>query len=249
MDRRIIEIGGADRHSFLQNLVTNDVSAEDDGLVYAALLTPQGKYLVDFFLVNRGDGILLDVAEPLADDLLRRLTMYKLRADVTLGAFDGQVRLGIGDVPDGALDDPRHSTLGWRLYGAGETLADPSVDWDATRVAACIPESGIELIPNETYLLEAGFERLNGINFRKGCYVGQEVVARMKHKTELRKGYVTVEIDGTVPIGTDITAEGKTVGQVYTQSGGRAIAYIRYDRAMGEMVADDVAVRWDGTKP
>jgi len=212
-------------------------------------LTPQGKYLVDFFLVNRGDGILLDVAEPLADDLLRRLTMYKLRADVTLGAFDGLVRLGIGDVPDGALDDPRHATLGWRLYGAGETLADPSVDWDATRVAACIPESGIELIPNETYLLEAGFERLNGINFRKGCYVGQEVVARMKHKTELRKGYVTVEIDGTVPIGTDITAEGKTVGQVYTQSGGRAIAYIRYDRAMGEMVADDVAVRWDGTKP
>lgn len=249
MDRRIIEISGADRHSFLQNIVTNSIGPGDDGLVYAALLTPQGKYLADFFLLNRGDTLLLDVAEVLADDLIRRLTMYKLRADVTLGAFEGSVSRGHGAAPNGAFDDPRHPSLGWRTYGEPSATDDRSTDWDALRVASCIPESGIELIPNDTYLLEAGFERLNGIDFRKGCYVGQEIVARMKHKTELRKGYVTVEVDGDVPVGSEITTGSKSVGQVFTQSGGKAIAYIRFDRANSDMEADGVTVRWDGKQP
>ena len=117
--------------------------------------------------------------------------------------------------------------MGWRSYGpaGGPAL----IDWDAIRVAHCIPETGIELTP-DCYLLECGFERLHGVDFRKGCYVGQEVTARMKHKTELKKGLVRVEIDGTAPIGTAILQGDKTAGTLFTQSGGHAIAYLRFDR-------------------
>jgi folate-binding protein YgfZ len=117
------------------------------------------------------------------------------------------------------------------------------VDWDAIRVRHVIPESGIELVPDETYILEAGFERLHGVDFRKGCYVGQEVTARMKHKTELRKGLVGVRIDGSAPVGTEILGEdGKSAGTLFTQSGGHAIAYLRHDRATGQLSAGQARV-------
>ena len=118
------------------------------------------------------------------------------------------------------------------------------MDWDALRVEHLIPASGIELLPNETYILEADFERLNGVDFRKGCYVGQEVTARMKHKTELRKGFATVSIEGKAPVGTEIVAGDKTAGTLFTQSGGKAIAYLRFDRATGDMQAEGATLRW-----
>ncbi|NIZ14402.1 folate-binding protein YgfZ [Phaeobacter sp. HF9A] len=242
-DRRILRLHGTDTRDFLQGLVTNDVKKLDQGIVYAALLTPQGKLIVDFFLVPAGDAVLLDVAEAFADALQKRLTMYKLRADVTIEQTDLHLRRGTGPAPDNALADPRHPALGWRLYGA--EVGDDGSDWDAIRVAHCIPEMGIEL-SGDSYILEAGFEALNGVDFRKGCYVGQEVTARMKHKTELRKGLQRVEIDGEVPVGTEITAAGKPVGQVFTQSGNAAIAYLRYDRAGDAMEAAGVALRWPG---
>ncbi|MBU3258879.1 folate-binding protein [Roseovarius sp. PS-C2] len=241
MTRKIIEIAGTEARSFLQGLVTNDIGKLDQGLVYAAVLTPQGKYLADFFLVPRGDAILLDVDASLAQSLMQRLSMYKLRADVTLSETDLTVQRGIGPAPAGAMPDPRHPDLGWRLYG--EESGDDGTDWDAIRVAHCIPETGIELTP-DTFILEAGFDRLNGVDFRKGCYVGQEVTARMKHKTELRKGLVTVQIDGTSPVGTEITADGKPAGTLFTQSGGRAIAYLRFDRAKGPMQANGATVTY-----
>lgn len=171
--------------------------------------------------------------------------MYKLRADVTLSESPLKVSRGTGPAPDGALPDPRHPDLGWRLY-APDALPDDGTDWDALRVAHVIPETGIELIPNETYLLEVGFEGLNGLDFKKGCYVGQEVVARMKHKTELRKGLVQVDITGTAPVGTEITADGKPAGTLYTRSGGHALAYLRFDRARGPMTAGDATLSWNG---
>jgi len=243
LGRKVFEIGGGDRMDFLQGLVSNDVARLGDGLVYAALLTPQGKYLADFFLVPHGDCVLLDVAEPLAAGLLQRLAMYKLRADVTITPADLHVTRGLGATPAGGFADPRHAALGWRAYG-GTPGDAPQIDWDAIRVAACIPESGIELLPNETFILEAGFERLHGVDFRKGCYVGQEVTARMKHKTELRKGLARVTVDGAAPVGTEITADGKPAGTLYTQSGGHGIAYLRFDRAKGAMAAGTAAVRW-----
>lgn len=237
--RRILRLGGKDRIGFLQGLVSNDLKRLDKGLVYAALLTPQGKYLADFFLVPETDAVLIDVAAPLADDLIRRLSMYRLRAEVTLADTAIRVSRGLGPAPDGCHADPRHPSLGWRCYDGSTN--DVQVDWDAIRVAACIPEATLELIPNETYILEAGFERLSGVDFRKGCYVGQEVTARMKHKTELKKGLVRVRVEGTAPVGTPIlTAEGREAGTLFTQSGSHGIAQMRLDR-MGEGLVAGVA--------
>lgn len=240
MARKVFEITGTEAEHFLQGLVTNDLARLDQGIVYTAMLTPQGKYLADFFLLRRGDAILLDVDDSLADTLVQRLSMYKLRADVTITETDLKVRRGTGDMPDGALPDPRHEALGWRLYGAGDD--DDGTDFDAIRVAHCIPETGVELTP-DTLILEAGLEKLNGVDFRKGCYVGQEVTARMKHKTELRKGLTTVAVEGAAPAGTEITTPvGKPAGRLYTQSGGRGIAYMRFDRAVPGMTAGEARV-------
>lgn len=239
--RRIIRILGKDAEPFLQGLITNDIAKLQDGLVYAALLTPQGKYIADFFLKQDGDGILLDVAETHADDLTRRLTMYKLRADVTIEATDLHLHRGTSERPQDGLDDPRHPDLGWRAYRI-EPESDDGSDWDALRVTHCVPETGIELTP-DTFVLEAGLERLNGVDFRKGCYVGQEVTARMKHKTELRKGLRKVSVSGSAPVGTAIDANGKPAGTLFTQSDGNGIAYLRLERAKGEMTAGAATLR------
>lgn len=239
-DRTIWNLTGKDALTYLQGLVSNDMRPLETGpgIVWAALLNAQGKYLADFFVVRRTEGVLLiDIATSLAVDTLRRLTMYRLRADVQIAASVLRVQRGQGPQPDGAFTDPRHPALGWRLYSP-EPKPDESVNWDAFRVEHLIPESGIELVPDDTYILEAGFERLHGVDFRKGCYVGQEVTARMKHKTELRKGLVRVKIDGAAPVGTAIlTEDGKSVGTLFTQSEGFAIAHLRLDRADGILMA------------
>ena len=241
-DRSVLRLAGSTRETFLQGLVSNDLDRLKDGLVYAALLSPQGKYLSDFLLVPQPDAILIDVAAPFADALVRRLTMYRLRADVQIAAADIPVTRGLGPAPDGAFADPRHPALGWRAYGSA-AAGPAAIDWDAIRVEHLIPETGIELIPDETYILEAGFERLHGVDFRKGCYVGQEVTARMKHKTDLRKGLARVTVDGAAAVGTEITAEGKVVGTLFTRSGDQAIAYLRFERAGGAMLAGAARVR------
>jgi len=240
-DRTLLRLSGSDAQDFLQGLITNDVTGAQNGLVYAALLTPQGKYIADFFVLAHGDGLLIDVATSHSPLLAQRLAMYRLRADVQIDESPLKVSRGTGPAPDSALQDPRHPALGWRHYSDNDSADTDTTDWDALRVAHVIPETGIELTP-DTYILEAGFERLNGVDFRKGCYVGQEIAARMKHKTELKKGLVQVAITGSAPVGTDLTADGKPVGTVFTQSGGHALAYLRFDRATGPMQAGEAVV-------
>lgn len=234
-DRSLFALSGADVLPFLQGLVSNDVLplAKGPGIVWAALLTPQGKYLADFFVVNTGAQLLLDIKTNLAAATVQRLSMYKLRADVQISPCDLSVTRGLDAPPPNALPDPRHPALGWRAYGAEGTA--PAIDWDALRVAHIIPESGIELIANDSYILENGFERLNGVNFRKGCYVGQEVTARMKHKTELKKGLVRVRIAGEAAVGAEITLNDRSIGRLFTQSGGKALAHLRLDQPLVEM--------------
>ena len=239
MDRTLIRVSGTDRDRFLSGLLTRDVPPE--GLGYAALLSPQGKYLADFLTFRDGDAAWLDVDAALAPALAQRLSMYRLRADVAVEATDRTVRAGTGDAPDGAMADPRPG-MGWRLYDAA---GDDGTDWDAVRVENMIPAAGAELIPNESYILEMGFERLGGVDFRKGCYVGQEIVARMKHKTELRKGLARVRVDGLAEPGVAIDADGRAVGTLHTRSGDRALAYLRFDRAAGEMRAGAAVVALD----
>lgn len=241
-DRTVLSLTGADALPFLQGMVSNDVLplGKAAGIVWAALLTPQGKYLADFFVVKTPSDLLIDIKTTIADSTLRRLMMYRLRADVQITTTTLCVTRGIGAAPAEAFADPRHPALGWRAYGAAGTA--PSIDWDAVRVTHCIPETGIELIADDSYLLEFGFERLHGVDFRKGCYVGQEVTARMKHKTDLRKGLVRVRIDGAAPVATPILSDGKPSGTLFTQSAGFAIAYLRFDRMDGPLTADGAQI-------
>ena len=240
--RRILRLTGDDTLDFLQGLITNDIKKLSNGPIYAAILTPQGKLITDFFLAKDGDGVLLDVAESHGDMLAQRLKMYKLRASVEIAATELHLHRGLGSAPADGYIDPRHSGMGWRAYRAAPQ-PDTGIDWDALRVAHMIPETGIELTP-DTFILEAGFERLNGVDFRKGCYVGQEVTARMKHKTELRKGLAQVSIKGEAAVGSEILAGDKSAGILFTQSGDHALAYLRFDRANGLMQSGNAQLNW-----
>ena len=268
--RAVLRLGGLDARDWLQGLVSNDVRRlARDHAVYAALLTPQGKYLFDFFLVEGADGaILLDVAASRAAALMQRLSLYRLRRDVQIADVSAQTQVALVWRPQtgqaqtggaalaspGALvvADPRDAALGWRLYAqdAAAALALAGVEiaprdaYDALRVTAGAPESGVELIPDDSYILEAGFERLNGVDFRKGCYVGQEVTARMRHKTDLRKGLLRVRVEGAAPPpGTPVTtADGKPAGALFTVIDGAGLAHLRFDRAAGRLSAGGATV-------
>ena len=231
--RQVFAVGGADRVKFLQSLVTNDVEKTKDGLVYTALLTPQGKYLFDFFMVAQGDRILIDCDGEQAAALSGRLMMYKLRADVTIEPLDLHVHRGDDLLPVDGYADPRHAALGWRAYR--EQPAQETPDWTALNIANLVPETGAELVSGEGYILEMNFEALNGIDFRKGCYVGQEIMARMKHKTELRKGLARVTVDGETSFGDEITSGGKVIGKLLTRAGDQALAYLRFDRVKADI--------------
>jgi folate-binding protein YgfZ len=234
--RGILQVTGDDRISFMQSLVTNNISST--GLHYTALLTPQGKFFADFFVLVREGDILIDVADTLQPSLLSRLSMYRLRAKVDIAPMECPVNCGLGPVPEGAFQDPRTPAMGWRAYGVQDSDV---IDWQALRVAHIIPETGIELEPDR-FILEMGFERLNGVDFKKGCYVGQEIVARMKHKTNLRKGLCQVKVSGITSPGTTIIANGKSAGVIYTQHDGLALAYLRFDRITDQMTAGDAIV-------
>ncbi len=240
--RAVLCVTGADARGFLQDLVTNDVAKVRPGsLVYAALLSPQGKYLFDFLLTEAPEGgLLIDISAGRAAGFAQRLTLYRLRRDVAIEATDLPVSLiwGTDAPPEGALPDPRDARLGWRLYGPlpDAVQGDPA-EYEALRITALVPETGAELLENDSYILEQGFERLSGVDFRKGCYVGQEVTARMKHKTELKKGLVKVRIEGDAVPGTPVEVDGKPAGTLHSVVGTIGLAHLRFDRAEGEMLA------------
>ena len=268
--RVVLAMTGADARAVLQGVVTNDVEDVTPGqVIYAALLTPQGKYLFDFFLLDGGPNtVLIDVAADRAAALAARLKMYCLRRDARIEPRDDlAVALIWPATPGGGeahpptlapahgaaatcVPDPRDPALGWRVYGAdlGAVLDAMDVStgdaqaYTARRIALGVPESGIELVPDDTYILEAGFERLHGVDFRKGCYVGQEVTARMKHKAELRKGLVKVRVAGDAAPGTPITADGKPAGTLYSVSEGIGLAHLRFDRAGPGMTAGAASI-------
>jgi len=242
-DRTVLRVTGSDRESFLEGLVSNAVAQISSGPVYAAMLSPQGKYLFDFIMSDGDDSILLDVKSSSAQALAARLTMYRLRADVQIEDSGLNVIQGFDEPPSGSFTDPRTPKLGWRMYSSDERPPLDMNAWEALRVANAVPETGVELLANDTYILEAGFEGLHGVDFRKGCYVGQEVTARMKHKTELKKGIVRVSVEGTVSAGSPITYDGKPAGTLFTVSGDQGLAYLRFERAKGDMQAEGAIIR------
>ncbi len=252
--RQVLRMTGGDAVTVLQDTVTNDIGGLAPGsATYAALLTPQGKYLFDFFVLRDGEDLLIDAEAARAEALMTRLRMYCLRRDARIEATDLAVTLVWGGdaAPTAGTGvivaaDPRDAAMGWRLYGAADLplATGTRADYDRLRLSLGVPESGRDLLPDETYILEAGFERLHGVDFRKGCYVGQEVTARMKHKTQLRKGIVKVAVEGDVAEGTEITANGKVAGKLLSHTDGIGLAHLRFDRAAAEMQAGAAVIRY-----
>ena len=236
LDRRHLSITGADSRDFLQNLITQNVP--EAGLAYGALLTPQGKLITDFFIRPAEGGYALDLPAATFASVMQRLTMYKLRADVTLNELSIALFCGQSDRPADAYMDPRDPALGWRLYD-GDRAGDEGQDWDALRIAHGVPAFGHEL-DGESYILEMAFDRLGGVSFTKGCYVGQEVTARMHHKTTLQKGLAQITGDAPLPNGAQLMANGKEIGQITTAHGSQALAYVNFKR-LGDHAVTAVA--------
>ena len=234
--RALVQIRGEDAKKFLLGLITNDLNHSSECLQYAAVLSPQGKYLFDFFIIKRSDKVfILDIKLNVVEEFCKRLSLYRLRADVIIERMDGQVVVGHLNRPPDSFEDPRNVHLGWRKYFFKNEYFLTEINditysnFQELRVKYCIPETGIELLMDKTYILEAGFERLNGVSFKKGCYVGQEVTARMKHKAELGKGLIRVEFNGEIArIGTDITSNGRAVGKIYSAYKSHAIAFLKF---------------------
>lgn len=237
-DRACLRLTGPDLRSFLQGLITQDIAVLDQApALYAAMLTPQGKYLYDFFLVQDGDGLLLDGERATLPDLIKRLTMYKLRAKVDIADLSTSHRVlaGWGDakMPEGGITDPRLPALGWRLIASQDTAlsVDASAEaYDTHRLALGVPDASRDIERDKTLILEANIDALNGVSFAKGCYVGQELTARMKHRGNIRRRLTPVRIDGpTPPPGTALTADGKAVGDLRSVRGDQGIAMIRLE--------------------
>jgi tRNA-modifying protein YgfZ len=244
--RGVLRVSGPDAGKFLQGLITNDIGKTDGGkAIHAGLLSPQGKILFDFFVVPDGNGFLIDVAREKVDELLQRLGFYRLRAQVEIAAEPSlAVAAAWGEAPrpsEGAIiyADPRLAVMGFRLLVPKDTdLADLSCDpaseddYRALRIKLGVPEGGRDYAYGDAFPHEALFDQLNGVDFAKGCYVGQEVVSRMEHRGTARKRIVRV--DAAVPLpaaGTSIEAGGVAIGTLESVSGGTGLAMIRLDRA------------------
>ena len=240
--RAVVRIGGEGAEHFLQGLITCDVETLAVGAArYGALLTPQGKILFDFLVERREDGFLFDLPASLVADFVKRMTLYKLRAKVEIENLSDSHRVlaiwGPGERPDGAFDDPRHPALGYRLIlpqdadlPDGFVQADEAA-WQAHRIGLAIPEGGLDFEYGQTFPHDADMDQLSGVAFDKGCYVGQEVVSRMRHRGTARRRIVEVSAaDDLQEPGSDIVAAGKAAGTLGSVAGRHGLALVRIDR-------------------
>lgn len=227
-NRAVIRLTGEDVRLFLNGLVTNEMTKDDDAL-FAALLTPQGKILFEMIISDAGDGALyLDTPAKNAAELVQRLTMYRLRAKIEIE--DMSETLGVALNGENAFPDPRSAALPPRAIAAREGLPEAD-DYDAARIAAGVPELFKDYEPADIFPADAAMDWFNGVNLKKGCFVGQEVVSRMHRKGTLRKRMLPVLIKGGAPdYGTPVTADGKPVGDIRSSTGENAIALLRTDR-------------------
>lgn len=254
--RGVLAVAGEDRVAFLQGLVSNDVErVSPDRAVYSAFLTPQGKFLLDFFMASDGERLLLECEAARLPDFAKKLRIYKLRSKVDLADVSGDFNtfvafgdgvlgtLGLPDEPGPgraclgglAFTDPRFAAMGARLVvpvgadTASLALESGSVDdYDAHRILHGIPDGARDLEVDKTVLLEAGFDELNGVDWKKGCYMGQELTARTKYRGLVKRRLMPISADGPLPPpGTPITMGGKDAGDVRSVQGDSAMAMIR----------------------
>ena len=241
-DRGVVRVSGADASKLLQGIITGDMDLlTDQPALHAALLTPQGKILFEFFVVRSAAGFLLETAQDQAANLAKRLTMYKLRANVDIAdaSADYAVLAGHGAAPQASdttqFGDPRLPALGWRALVDAESATRSNAGspdhYHAHRIALGVPEGGKDYAFGDAFPHEANFDLLNGVSFTKGCFVGQEVVSRMQHRGTARKRIVIVEADQHLQAGSDVLLGEAAIGTVGSVSGTRALALLRLDRA------------------
>jgi len=218
-DRSLLEITGPEQKKFLQGLVTNDVyKASESRLIYAAMLNAQGRFLYDFFIFDVGEKLMLDCFAPRRDEIIQKLNLYKLRAQVEIKKNDElKVLSTVSDtkVSDTFFPDPRNPGLGHRLYSPNYQLPPTTyrLEYDMGRILLKIPESEHDLTYEKSLILEFGFDELNAIDYNKGCYVGQELTARTHHLGEIRKKVFHVKIAAEkVEKNSEIDCTGKSVG-------------------------------------
>jgi folate-binding protein YgfZ len=244
-DRGVVRVSGEDAEKLLQGIVTGDMALLGGRrAIHAALLTPQGKILFEFFVVRSGDAFLLETARDQAAALVKRLTLYKLRAKVDIrdmqdgwrvsAAWGGPVQ-DRGDASHVAFPDPRLPELGMRVLAEGGTAGGgtdaDAQDYHAHRIGLGVPEGGKDYAFGDTFPHDANFDLLEGVSFGKGCFVGQEVVSRMQHRGSARKRVVIIESNEPLRGGSAVMAGQATIGTLGSVAGCRALALVRLDRA------------------
>ena len=251
--RGLARLGGPDVRPFLQGLISNDIDLlAADRPLYAALLTPQGRCLFDFILYVKCDAILLDGERDRLPALVQRLSMYRLRSKVTIEEL-GQEQVVLAVFGPGsellqgrtteftAVTDPRLAALGTRVLlppaavdgfvATHDLVVAPPEEYDRHRLALGVPDGSRDLVPEKALLLESGFEELHGVSFAKGCFVGQELTARTKHRGLVKKRLLPVRLDGPLPApGTPVTRAGKDAGEMRSGVEGLALALLRLDQ-------------------
>lgn len=232
-DRGLIHVEGTDRKSFLQGIISNDINALKPGtIIYSCLLTPQGKFLHDFFIHEGEDFILIDCeGGARAQDLYKKLSIYKLRSDVKLSIEEyNEVYALLGDSSSKGLQDPRHGGMGARSFEKPSGLEEKEFDlWDKQRIRLCIPDGSRDIEVDRGLLLESRIDELSGVSFDKGCYMGQEVTARMHYRGLTKKHlYSITSADNALPeTGSDIMIDGSYIGNMRSQSDNIGIALLK----------------------
>jgi folate-binding protein YgfZ len=242
--RSVLRVTGADRVTFLNGLVSNDVALAAPGrAVWAALLTPQGKWLSDFFITADADTLYLDIEAAHAETITQKLTRFRLRADVHITPSALSVFAAWGGAPEGLTPDPRLPEAGHRILAETHPTSAPFEAWDAHRIALGLPDGSRDLEQDKTILLEAGFDELNGISWTKGCYMGQELTARTRYRGLIKKRLLPVKATAPLgPPGTPVLQDAREVGTLRSVLGKQALALLRLDALEKKLEADGVAL-------
>lgn len=258
--RGVIALSGPETRELLQGLITNNIDLVSQArAIYAALLTPQGKLMFDFLILEVGGKLLFDCHKDHLPALLKRLTMYRLRAKVEIeDASEDWAVAAIwgGDaptLPGATYADPRVAALGARTFvPASDPIGTNASedDYEAWRLSLGVPNMPLDAGQDQTFMLEANFDELHGVDFQKGCYIGQELASRMKRKNGLRKRLLPVVVDGALPApGTEVMAGDRRIGELRSGLGNRAMAYLRLDRLEEakdeQLMADGVSLSVD----
>ncbi|MAL63200.1 MAG: folate-binding protein [Pseudomonadota bacterium] len=270
--RGIVSVSGEDTREFLQGLITNDIEkVSETQTIYAALLTPQGKLLHDFFIVKYKNLFLLECENAGIPNLISRLSTYRLRAKVNITDETNKFAVSASFKPDSeellgkvgstailsdgvSFIDPRHKALGERTIRlidgnksleSGVTVLNKNLEaYETLRIMLGVPDSFIDLVPEKSMPLEVGFDELNGVDFEKGCYVGQEVTARMKHRNLVKRRLFPIEFDGALSPGAVVKGGEIDVGTIYSVMSGRGLALLRLEAVTKDRLwADGIQIK------